>query len=64
MNEDADKKAAPAVPMQAPRGEVPGSGSGNGADTALEAMIRKRRMGLGSDPTLPGSDMRRKAPKK
>jgi hypothetical protein len=28
--------------------------SGSGADTALQALIRKRQMHAGSEPTLPG----------
>lgn len=64
MTEDAGKKPAPApiAPAAQPQAGVPRSGSG--ADTALDAMIKKRRMGVASDPTLPGGDLRRRPPKK
>ena len=65
MNEDASRKTAqvPVGPVMEPQAAVPRSGSG--ADTALDAMIKKRKMGVGSDPTLPGGDpLRRKAAKK
>jgi hypothetical protein len=64
MSDDAGKKAAPVplAPVQEPQAAVPRSGAG--ADTALDAMIRKRRMGVGGDATLPGGDLRRKPPKK
>jgi hypothetical protein len=65
MNEDASRKPAqvPVGPVPEPQASVPRSGSG--ADTALDAMIQKRKMGVGSDATLPGGDqLRRKPPKK
>ena len=64
MSEDDGKKPArvPVAPVLEPQASVPRSGSG--ADTALDAMIQKRKMGVGSDPTLPGDTLRRKPPKK
>ena len=54
------KPEAPVVepPPEAPR---PEPRSGSGADTALEAMIRKRQMRAGSEPTLPGDGTRKPA---
>jgi len=63
MEEDGKKPApVPVAPVPEPQSGVPRSGSG--ADTALDAMIKKRRMGVTGDATLPGGDLRRKPPKK
>ena len=61
MSEAASKKPVPVAPVQEPQGSVPRSGSG--ADTALDAMIKKRKMRVGADPAPPG-DPRRKSTKK
>ena len=64
MSEDAISKSAPVpvAPVPEPQAAVPRSGSG--ADTALDAMIKKRKMGLGGDATLPGGDQLRRKPLK
>ena len=63
MNEDASRKPVqvPVAPVPEPQA-VPRSGSG--ADTALDAMIKKRKLGPGSDATLPGGDHLRRKPQK
>ena len=63
MSEDAISKSAPVpvAPVPEPQA-VPRSGSG--ADTALDAMIKKRKMGPASDATLPGGDHLRRKPLK
>lgn len=43
---------------------VPQPRSGSGADTALEAMIRKRLMGAGHEPTVPGDGCTKGATKR
>ena len=64
MSEDASGKPVqiPVGPVPEPQAAVPRSGSG--ADTALDAMIKKRKMGLGGDATLPGGDQLRRKPLK
>jgi hypothetical protein len=65
MSEDGSKKPVPVVPVAPvpePQAGVPRSGSG--ADTALDAMIRKRKMGVGAEPPAPSGDARRKPRKK
>jgi hypothetical protein len=61
MTDDASKKQTPTAPVQEPQADAPRSGSG--ADTALDAMIKKREPRAGGEPTLPG-DSRTRPPSK
>jgi hypothetical protein len=52
------------TPVPGPEAPAAEPRSGSGADTALKAMIRKRQMGTGAEPTVPGDGARKLPPKR